>query len=54
MTVERSRFAVLVLVALAAFLAGVAAGQLGAVRETGHTRIEWPSPPHPRSLEPSP
>jgi hypothetical protein len=33
------------LVALAAFLVGIALGQLGAVRNSGPSRIEWPSTP---------
>lgn len=44
----------LALIALAAFLAGLAVGQLGAVREPGRSRAGWPSPepPHPRTLSP--
>jgi hypothetical protein len=44
----------LALVALAAFLAGLAVGQLGAVREPGRSRADWPKPepPHPRTLSP--
>jgi hypothetical protein len=43
-----------VLVALAAFVIGIALGQLGAVREPGASRVDWPAPttPHPRSLQP--
>jgi len=43
-----------VLVALAAFLVGLALGQLGAVRAPGPSRAAWPSPTpaHPRSLNP--
>ena len=40
-----------ILVAAAAFLAGLLLGQAGAVHPHGHSRIEWPAP-HPRSLEP--
>jgi hypothetical protein len=42
------------LVALAAFIMGMALGQLGAVRDMGRSRIAWPeaTPPHPRSLQP--
>jgi hypothetical protein len=42
------------LVALAAFILGMALGQLGAVRGTAPSRIAWPdaTPPHPRSLQP--
>jgi hypothetical protein len=42
------------IVALAAFLIGMALGQLGAVREAGPSRIPWPAPTvaHPRSLQP--
>ena len=51
---RRSLFWSYVLVALAAFLVGMALGQLGAVREPGRSRIDWPAPtaPHPRSLQP--
>jgi len=44
----------LVLVALAAFLAGLAVGHLGADRGPGRSRVEWPGakPPRPRSLGP--
>jgi hypothetical protein len=42
------------LVALAALIVGMAIGQLGATRDTGHSRIVWPetTPPHPRTLQP--
>jgi hypothetical protein len=50
--VERSRLSVLVLVALAAFLVGMAAGQIGAERSPVRSRIDWPVPAHPRSLQP--
>jgi hypothetical protein len=50
---DHSRKWAFVLVALAAFLVGMALGQLGAVRGPGSSRVEWPStPPHPRSLKP--
>jgi hypothetical protein len=53
MEVERSQFSVLALVALAAFLLGMALGQLGAVRDLGRSRVSWPAPvPHPRALPP--
>ncbi len=41
------------LLALACFLAGLAVGQLCAVREPGRSRADWPKPepPHPRSLD---
>jgi len=52
MEVERSKFAVFALVALASFIIGMAAGQVGSCRGSGHTRIDWPSPPHPRTLQP--
>jgi hypothetical protein len=41
-------------VALTAFIFGMALGQLGAVRDASRSRIEWPTatPPHPRSLQP--
>jgi hypothetical protein len=52
MEVERSKFAVFILVALAAFVVGMAAGQAGACRNPGRSRIEWPAPPHPRTLQP--
>jgi hypothetical protein len=43
-----------VLVGLVAFVIGMALGQLGAVREPGPSRVDWPAPttPHPRSLQP--
>jgi len=54
--IERSRYWAYALVALAGLLAGMALGQLGAVREPGRSRVEWPAPtpppPHPRSLQP--
>jgi hypothetical protein len=51
---ERSRTWAYVLVALAAFILGMALGQLGAVRSPGPSRVDWPGPvvPHPRSLQP--
>ncbi len=51
---ERSRAWTYLLVALAAFVAGLAMGQLGSVRGQGHSRIDWPAPsvPHPRTLTP--
>ena len=50
---ERIRFWTYVLVALAGFVAGLALGQLYAVRGAGHSRADWPtSPAHPRSLQP--
>jgi hypothetical protein len=52
MELERSRCAVFLLVALAGFVAGLAMGQIGACNDASRTRIEWPTPPHPRSLEP--
>jgi hypothetical protein len=41
-------------IALAGLLIGMALGQLGASRDAGRSRIEWPSPkpPQPRSLGP--
>jgi hypothetical protein len=47
---ERTRLCAYVVVALAAFLAGVALGQLGVSRKSAPSRIEWPQAPHPRSL----
>jgi hypothetical protein len=53
MEVEHSRFTALLLIALAAFLAGMALGKLEMGRTPGHSRIDWPSTPaHPRSLQP--
>jgi hypothetical protein len=53
MEVEHSRLSVLVFVALAIFLAGMALGQLEANRASGHSRVDWPGQtPHPRSLQP--
>jgi|HubBroStandDraft_1064217.scaffolds.fasta_scaffold77265_3 hypothetical protein len=51
---ERSRSWAYLLVALAGFIAGMALGQLGAMREAGRSRIEWPSTTvaHPRTLQP--
>jgi hypothetical protein len=51
---ERSRTWAYLLVAIAGFLAGMALGQLGTMREPGRSRVEWPAPavPHPRSLQP--
>jgi hypothetical protein len=51
---ERSRAWAYLLVAVAGFLLGMAMGQLGAMREPGRSRIEWPAqtPPHPRALQP--
>lgn len=50
---ERARFWAYVLVAVASFLAGMALGQLGAVRDAGRSRVDWPAPPpHPRSIQP--
>jgi hypothetical protein len=51
--IDRFRFWAYLLVALAGLLAGMALGQLGAVRTAGQPRINWPSPPppHPRSLD---
>jgi len=50
---ERIRFWTLVLVALASFVAGLALGQIGAVRDPGRSRASWPAPPpHPRTLTP--
>jgi|HubBroStandDraft_5_1064220.scaffolds.fasta_scaffold431241_2 hypothetical protein len=51
---ENAWFWPYVLVALVAFVIGVALGQLGAVREPGPSRVDWPAPttPHPRSLQP--
>jgi hypothetical protein len=51
---ERSRYGRYLLVALAAFFAGMALGQLAATRGIGGSRIHWPAPavPHPRSLQP--
>ena len=51
---ERSRVWAYLLVAIAGFIAGMALGQLGAMRESGRSRIEWPAPalPHPRTLQP--
>ena len=50
---ERARSWAFVLVALVSFIAGVALGQLGAVRGPGHSRAEWPAPPaRPRSIQP--
>jgi hypothetical protein len=42
------------IVAIAAFLVGMALGQLGAVRGAGSSRVAWPSPAvaHPRTLQP--
>jgi hypothetical protein len=41
-------------VALVAFLIGMALGQLGAVRGSLGSRISWPAPAvaHPRTLQP--
>jgi hypothetical protein len=54
MEVEHSRPSVLIFVALAIFLAGMALGQMEANRSSGRSRVDWPSPPvpHPRSLQP--
>jgi hypothetical protein len=53
METETNRKPAYVLVALAAFLIGMALGQLGANRGPGHSRIDWPSPvARPRSLQP--
>lgn len=52
MEVERSNISVLTLVALVGFILGLAAGQVSCERSLGRSRIEWPSPPHPRSLQP--
>lgn len=43
-----------IIVALTAFIIGMALGQLGAVRNPGHSRVSWPDTtvPHPRSLQP--
>ena len=51
---EHSRYWTYLLVALAAFIAGLALGQLSATRGVGGSRIHWPAPsvPHPRSLQP--
>jgi hypothetical protein len=51
---DRTRHWAYLLVALAGLLAGMALGQLGAERDLGHPRIEWPAPavPHPRSIQP--
>lgn len=42
------------LVALVAFIIGMALGQLGAVRDAGRSRVAWPDSnvPRPRSLQP--
>lgn len=52
--VERSRYWAYLLVAILGLLAGMALGQLGAVRDPGRSRVGWPSPTpaHPRSLQP--
>jgi len=52
--VDRHRFWAYLIVALAGLLAGMALGQLGAVRDLGRPRIDWPAPaiPHPRSIQP--
>ena len=44
----------IVIVALAGLLVGMALGQLGANRDAGRSRIDWPAPkvPQPRSLGP--
>jgi hypothetical protein len=52
MVIERNKFAVGLLVALAGFILGLAVGKVSACRDPGRTRIEWPTPAHPRSLEP--
>jgi hypothetical protein len=51
---ERSRYWTFLLVALAAFIVGMAMGQLSATRGVGGSRIPWPAQavPHPRSLQP--
>jgi hypothetical protein len=53
-TEKPSRRWAFTLVALAAFIAGMALGQLGAVRDVGRSRIAWPDTPQPqsRSLQP--
>jgi len=42
------------IVALAGLLVGMALGQLGACRDDGTSRVDWPAPkvPQPRSLGP--
>ena len=51
---ERSRYWSYLLVALAAFIIGMALGQLASTRGVGGSRVPWPAPavPHPRSLQP--
>jgi hypothetical protein len=43
-----------VLVAMAAFIAGLVLSHLSAERHEGASRIQWPAPvvPHPRTLPP--
>lgn len=48
--IERSYFAVLVLVALVAFILGMVLGSRSGMDSHG-SRIEWPQP-HPRALSP--
>jgi hypothetical protein len=52
--IDRSRFWAYAFVALAGLLAGMALGQLGAVREPGRSRVGWPAatPPQPRTQQP--
>ena len=52
--IDRPRFWAYAFVALAGLLAGLALGQLGAVREPGRSRVDWPAQtvPHPRSIQP--
>lgn len=51
---DRPRLWSYVLVALASLLAGMALAQIGADRQEGASRIDWPDrrPPHPRTLSP--
>ncbi len=51
-TLERARLWAYALVAAAGFIAGMAMGQLCAIREPGHSRIAWPEPAHPRKIQP--
>ncbi len=51
---EHSRSWTYLLVAIIAFMVGLALGQLAASRGLGGSRVHWPTPavPHPRSLQP--
>ncbi len=50
--IQRSRVWTHVMVALAAFVLGLAVAQWNLGYAPGHSRVVWPNAPHPRRLAP--